>query len=235
MFLVLKTSALDIPLQEKVTTILFHNDTTFAYIQYPQNCKILSVIQFSWCRPKSNYEPSKQLTEYLKSKVSILCWRQLFSIWAGMPHSWVVIYWNLQFCKNIICGGTCNPSEHCITVITRNCNTLWINIIIFSCPMNVWCDSVCCFIGFTLNISNFVCNPCFSESKYWIKSEKTFNTRWSLASMATSQKGMSAMDAFAVYCMRKHHTTFYCFCFHSHTCQLLSYFWVRKNFASLNY
>jgi hypothetical protein len=39
MILVLKTYALDIPLQEKVTTHLSHNDT-FAYMWYPQNFKI---------------------------------------------------------------------------------------------------------------------------------------------------------------------------------------------------
>jgi len=53
MILVLKTYALDIPLQEKVTTHLSRNDTTFAYIWYPQNFKTLSVILFSQWKLKT--------------------------------------------------------------------------------------------------------------------------------------------------------------------------------------
>jgi hypothetical protein len=74
MILVLKTYALDIPLQEKVTTHLSHNDTTFAYVWYQQNFKTLSMILFSQSKLKTT-----------GSKVSIPCCKQLFSVWAGQP------------------------------------------------------------------------------------------------------------------------------------------------------
>jgi hypothetical protein len=51
--LVLKTYALDVPLQEKVTTRLSHSDTTLANIWYPQNFKTLSLILFLQCKSKT--------------------------------------------------------------------------------------------------------------------------------------------------------------------------------------
>ena len=71
MILVLKTYALDIPLQETVTTILSHNDNNIFIYSIFTKVQNFSMIHFSQCRLKSNYKSSKQLTDYLNSKVSI--------------------------------------------------------------------------------------------------------------------------------------------------------------------
>jgi hypothetical protein len=162
---------------------------------------------FQWfCSHSVNW---KQLGECLKSKVSIPCCKQIFSIWAGQPTWLSCLLLKPSVVHKHICGGTCCPSKYCITVLLPVIEIYFETRSKFSHVPWTYCTLLCAV---------YCEHPVvlFAVHHFSMKSEKIFN-----ASVGTPQKGMSTVDACdSLYCMRRNHTTYNCLCFHLRTCQL---------------
>ena len=121
---------------------------------------------FQWfCSHGVNW---KQLGEYIKSKVSIPCCKQLFSLWAGQPTWLSCLYWNLQLCINIICGGPCSPCKYCITVLLHAIEIYFEMRLLFSNAPWTYC-AIFCAVD---------CEPplvLFAVHHFSVKSKNIFN------------------------------------------------------------